>query len=164
MALDLRELIAGTVSNVPFAFEGSSDGYSDDILQGTVRANGLIENHAGFIFLKGEIVLQGTFRCARCCKEFPQEIRFPMDYKIAESLANEDEEEFLLLEDGQLDLEETIRSQLYTEMPYRFLCKSDCKGLCPKCGKDLNEETCSCNLKEIDPRWSALSGYFEEEK
>ena len=46
------------------------------------------------------------------------------------------------------------------ELPTKVLCKEDCKGLCPKCGKDLNLGSCDCKTKDIDPRWQALSDLF----
>lgn len=169
MVLDLRELIAGTVSAVPFADAQALEGadaqeLSDDLLSGSLRIEGRAENHAGYLQLKGEAVLEGVFRCARCCREFSRALRFPMDYSLAESLAGEDTEEFLLLEDGQLDLSDVVRSQLLLELPYRFLCKEDCKGLCPKCGCDRNERSCECDLREKDPRWAVLNEFFDEEE
>lgn len=163
MVLDLRELIGGSVKDVPFSYEDSAEELSDDLLSGSVHVEGRVENHAGYLTLSGSAVLAGVVRCGRCCKEFETRLVFPLEYKLAEELANEDEEEFLLLEDGRLELSETVRGQMLTEMPYRFLCKEDCKGLCPKCGCDLNVERCSCDTREIDPRWAALGSFFEEE-
>ena len=163
MVLDLRELIGGSVSAVPFAYEQSANDLSDDLLSGSVKVEGVVENHAGYLTLSGMAVLEGIVRCGRCCKEFPCRLEFPLSYKLAEGLAGDDQEEFLLLEDGRLELSETVYGQLLTEMPYRFLCKESCLGLCPKCGCDLNVERCSCDTREIDPRWAALSSYFEED-
>lgn len=169
MVLDLRELIAGAVREVPFVFEQTPDGdearaLSDDLQSGALHACGKAENHAGYLQLNGEIVLEGVFRCARCCKTFSRTLRFPMAYALAESLAGEDMEEYLLLEDGQLDLSDVVRSQLLLELPYRFLCKEDCKGLCPKCGCDRNVTSCACDLREKDPRWAVLNDFFGEEE
>lgn len=162
MILDLRELIAGLISIVPFTGEESADGLSDDLLSGSVHVAGRVENHAGYLRLEGMAVLEGVFRCGRCCREFSHRLEFPLVYQLAETLVNEEEEEFLLLQDGMLDLSEVVRSQLLVEMPYRFLCREDCKGLCPKCGCDRNVEQCSCDTREIDPRWAALNRFFEE--
>lgn len=163
MTLDLRELVVGVVKTVPFAYEESGAELSDDLVSAKVFVEGAAENHAGYLTLSGKASLQGIARCGRCCKEFPVSLEFLLSYKMAEGLANEDEEEFLLLEEGKLDLSEVVYSQILTEMPFRFLCKEDCKGLCPKCGCDLNVERCSCDTREIDPRWAALSSYFEED-
>lgn len=169
MVLDLLELIGGAVREVPFAYEQlleSADAreLSDDLLSGSLHVEGRAENHAGYLKLIGEAVLEGTFRCGRCCREFSRVLRFPMDYQLAESLAGEDTEEFLLLTDGQLDLSDVVRSQLLLELPYRFLCKEDCKGLCPKCGCDRNTQTCECDLRDRDPRWAVLGEFFDEEE
>ena len=162
MTLDLRELIAGTVRELPFIYDCPGEGFSDDLVSGTVHASGKAENHAGFLSLTGEATLSGVFRCARCLKEFETSLCFPMEYKLAESLESEDDG-FLVLTDGTLDVDDLVGEQLLTEMPYRFLCRSNCKGLCPKGGTDLNVERCSCTTKEIDPRWAALGSYFDEE-
>lgn len=168
MVLDLRELVAGTVKILPFVYDDVLDRsgaqeFSDDLLSGSLHVEGRAENHAGYLQLNGDVRLEGVFRCGRCCREFPRTLSFPMRYQLAESLAGEDTEEFLLLTDGQLDLSDVVRSQLLLELPYRFLCREDCKGLCPKCGCDWNVATCDCDLRERDPRWAVLDGFFEEE-
>ena len=168
MILDCRELAAGTVLSLPFRLETAlaAEDLAEDVLDASADVSGRAENHAGYLTLTGSIVLNGTFRCARCCTEFQRELSFPMDYKLAMNLSdndsNESEEEFLLLEDGCLDLDEVVRTQLLTEMPYRFLCKEDCKGLCPVCGRNRNEQECTCSQNERDPRWDALARFFEE--
>ncbi len=170
MVLDLRELIGGVSDAVPFAYDveygATAKEFSDDLLTGLLRVEGRVENHAGYLCLTGTVLLEGTFRCARCCREFPRKLEFPLAYTLVESLANQDAQEedgFLLLEEGRLDLSEVVRSQLLVEMPYRFLCRNDCKGLCPKCGCDLNVERCSCATSETDSRWAVLNGFFDDE-
>lgn len=168
MVLDLRELIGESVKVLPFAEERSLAGedakeFSDDLLSGVLSASGRVENHAGCLTLEGELALDGEFRCARCCRSFRRVFRFPMSYRLAETLAGEDTEEFLLLEDGCLDLSEVVRCQLLLELPGRFLCREDCLGLCPVCGCDRNVTQCSCDLRERDPRWDVLQKFFDEE-
>ena len=158
--LDLRELIGESVKVLPFAEERSlasedAKEFSDDLLSGVLSASGRVENHAGCLTLEGELALDGEFRCARCCRSFRRVFRFPMSYRLAETLAGEDTEEFLLLEDGCLDLSEVVRGQLLLELPSRFLC--------PACGCDRNVTQCSCDLREQDPRWNVLQNFFDEE-
>jgi uncharacterized protein len=59
-------------------------------------------------------------------------------------------------EDG-LVLEDVLREQVLLTLPARSLCRADCKGLCPRCGRNLNTESCTCDMAPADPRWSALS-------
>jgi DUF177 domain-containing protein len=58
---------------------------------------------------------------------------------------------------SSLMLEDVLREQVLLALPTRTLCREDCKGLCPRCGRDLNTETCTCDSAPADPRWSALS-------
>jgi len=55
-------------------------------------------------------------------------------------------------------LEDVLREQVLLSLPARTLCKPDCKGLCPRCGKNRNLEACTCEEGPSDPRWEALSG------
>jgi uncharacterized protein len=74
----------------------------------------------------------------------------------------DDGEDYIELADGKLELEETAIEQLMMEFPMKELCSPDCKGLCPKCGKDLNEGECGCVKKEIDPRLAILQKLLEK--
>jgi hypothetical protein len=56
----------------------------------------------------------------------------------------------------ELDLSQLAREQILLNLPEQVLCREDCKGICPTCGKDLNEGDCKCGEDEIDPRWAAL--------
>jgi uncharacterized protein len=74
--------------------------------------------------------------------------------------ANSPEDEELrtpYLENDQLDLSAWARDALALELPDKILCKSDCAGLCPECGKNLNREPHEHDEDESDPRWSALA-------
>ena len=160
--LDLKKLLEGAVPSVDFSLSVSDCEFTDDSVSGTAVANGVITNHSGLILLNGEITPCLNVTCARCGKEFSYTAPVALNAKITEKLANEDEEEFVLLVDRQLDIEDLVRTALILELPSRFLCREDCKGLCPMCGCDLNENPCSCNTKERDPRWDVLKDFFGE--
>ena len=76
------------------------------------------------------------------------------------SLQNEDSDEIVLLEDGQVDAGELAREAFILEMDTKTLCPEDCKGLCPRCGADLNLGPCSCK-KDVDPRLAVLAKLLE---
>ena len=61
-------------------------------------------------------------------------------------------------EGKEIDLSPAVREQVLLSVPASPLCREDCLGLCPKCGKDLNEGDCGCDRSVIDPRWAALKG------
>ena len=72
------------------------------------------------------------------------------------SLNEEDNDSYIEVQDYQLDLDELIRADILLELPTKFLCSPDCKGLCPKCGRNLNEGPCGCNTHQMDPRLEVL--------
>jgi uncharacterized protein len=67
-------------------------------------------------------------------------------------------------EGKELDLAPAVREQILLSLPSAPLCSEECKGLCPKCGKDLNEGECGCDRTVVDPRWAALKGIQLESK
>jgi uncharacterized protein len=64
----------------------------------------------------------------------------------------------------ELDLRPAVREQILLSLPSAPVCSDDCKGLCPSCGKDLNEGECGCDRTVMDPRWAALKGIQLESK
>lgn len=159
--LDLKKLLDGSVPSVEFALTLDDCEFADPGVEGSVAANGVITNRSGVILLNGEIKPKLKVSCARCGKEITYDSPVPLQAKITDKLANEDEDEFVLLEDSALDIDELVRSAFILEMPIRFLCKDDCKGLCPICGCDLNETSCSCEHDQRDSRWDVLKDYFD---
>ena len=65
------------------------------------------------------------------------------------------ESRYILVPDGKLDLSQLALEDVFLSLPSKLLCSEDCKGICPQCGKNLNEGPCDCK-KEIDPRLAAL--------
>jgi uncharacterized metal-binding protein YceD (DUF177 family) len=64
----------------------------------------------------------------------------------------------------EIDLTLAVREQILLQIPSSPLCSEDCLGLCPKCGKDLNEGECGCDRAVLDPRWAALKGIQLQKK
>jgi uncharacterized protein len=64
----------------------------------------------------------------------------------------------------EIDLKPAVREQILLQIPGSPLCDEACKGLCPKCGRDLNEGDCGCDRPVMDPRWAALKGLQLEKK
>ena len=62
--------------------------------------------------------------------------------------------------DGKLDLSQLALEDVFLSLPSKLLCKEDCKGICPQCGKNLNEGPCGCK-KEVDPRLAALLDFLD---
>ena len=75
---------------------------------------------------------------------------------------NEDNDEIVLLENGQADVEDLARTAFLLGMDTKTLCSEDCKGLCPVCGKNLNRGECTCLEKKVDPRMEILRKFFDD--
>ncbi|MBE6692548.1 MAG: DUF177 domain-containing protein [Ruminococcaceae bacterium] len=158
--LDLKKLLDGSLSSIEFSVDVPECDFVDEAVNGSASASGKVTNHSGVILLEGEIKTNLTVECARCGSEFIYSEPIPLTAKITDKLANEDEEEFILMTDSAIDVDELVRSALILELPSKYLCREDCKGLCPKCGKNLNEGLCSCDTTDRDPRWDVLKDFF----
>ena len=128
-----------------------------------VKAEGTVRNTAGVLVMKGEIstTIHGT--CDRCAEDFDREIHFPIDVVLVTELANEEnEDEWVFpLEGDSADLDDIVRTVFVLNLDSKLLCKEDCKGLCHRCGKNLNNSPCNCQ-KELDPRFAALKQLLEK--
>lgn len=163
MRLSLRDLINEPGGRKPFSFElDVSDLWFDSVLGFTepVAVEGRVENHAGALTAVGAVRSRMKVVCARCLKEFERKLDIPFTANLSEELEDEDSEDIYLIEDGEADLDEIANTALVLGMETRFFCKEDCKGLCPKCGKNLNEGPCGCG-EDLDPRLAVLGQLLE---
>ena len=128
-----------------------------------VEAEGIIRNTAGVLMMTGMIRTRIHGICDRCAVPFDRDMEVPINVVLVTELADEDnEDEWVFpLEGDSADLEDIIRTVFVLNMDSKLLCKEDCKGLCHRCGKDLNDGPCSCQ-KELDPRFAALKQLLEK--
>ena len=122
-----------------------------------VLANGTVRNTAGVLVMTGNISTTIHGVCDRCANDFDRDVEIPIDVVLVTELSNEEnEDEWVFpLEGDSADLEEIVRTVFVLNMDSKLLCKDDCKGLCCRCGKNLNDGPCGCQ-KELDPRFAAL--------
>ena len=122
-----------------------------------VLADGTVRNTAGVLVMKGSIRTTIHGVCDRCAADFDQDVEIPVDVVLVQELANEENEDegVFPLDGDEADLDEIIRTVFVLNMDSKLLCSEDCKGLCCRCGKNLNHGPCGCQ-KEIDPRLAAL--------
>lgn len=78
-----------------------------------------------------------------------------MNHILVTEVNDEDNDDYIIIEDMKLDIAELTLEDIYLALPSKFLCSDDCKGVCPSCGVNLNTGSCSCK-KEVDPRLEAL--------
>lgn len=132
-------------------------------VQEPVTAKGTVRNTAGVLVLEGELhtVLHGV--CDRCASGFVRSVSVPVRAVLTTELENEDEadEWTFLLEDDTADLDEILTTAFVLNMDSKLLCKPDCKGLCFRCGKNLNDGPCACR-PEADPRLAVLGQLLKD--
>lgn len=68
----------------------------------------------------------------------------------------------IVYEGDAIDLSEGLRQNLLLALPMKVVCREDCRGLCPRCGRNLNEGECGCRVEDIDPRMEALRPLLEK--
>ncbi|PYX93428.1 MAG: DNA-binding protein [Acidobacteria bacterium] len=174
MLIEIRELELHPV-DFKEEFEPGAVDLGPDIqqrtpLKGAGRAQ-LVEEHHGKhkslkdIRLQGQLSTSLDLYCARCLEPLSQDIKRDFDLlyrplgadagKPETPVSSTDAEIGYYQGEGLL-LEDALREQLLLALPLKVICREDCKGLCPQCGKNLNVEQCSCAEPVEDPRWSAL--------
>lgn len=98
-----------------------------------VKVKGKIIRITNAVTADLEVSTKISAECSRCLKVVELDIN--SNLKLSYQVENQDR---------FVDLGPDIREELILSYPVQFLCKPDCKGLCPKCGKSLNEGGCSC--------------------
>ena len=160
MLLGLSKIIDCPGQSIPFttSIDLSDLQYGESYpVTEPVEASGIVRNTAGVLVMTGSITTTIHGVCDRCADEFQEDVEFPIDVVLVTELSNEDnEDEWVFpLEGDCADLEEIVRTVFVLNFDTKLLCKEDCKGLCHKCGKNLNNGPCNCQ-KELDPRFAAL--------
>ena len=158
MRLNLREIIHVSGASLPFQFSldlSGEDFFGEHPITHPVTVTGSVKKEADVLMLEGEArsLLEET--CDRCMAPFTREKTVPLQFLLAESLENEEDDDIVLLEDGEVDVGQLAYTAFILNMDTKHLCSEDCKGLCPGCGANLNVEPCRCQ-KQADPRWAAL--------
>ena len=165
MRLDLREIIHTPDASKSFQFQldlSQLDFYGEQLIPQPVLAEGSVTNHAGALVLEGTARSVLDLTCDRCGKAFSREKVVVLDSLVAHELEDEENDEIVLLDGNELDLEEVVTTAFVLAMDTKNLCSDDCKGLCAKCGVDLNVETCRCK-PDVDPRLAALAQLLDSE-
>jgi uncharacterized protein len=111
---------------------------------------------------------QGSFEmpCARCLDPVAQKLEEKFDLLFRPAAADADPSERAIstsdteigyYDEGRLAVEDVLREQVLLSLPARALCQQECKGICPRCGRNRNHEVCACDTSQVDARWAALA-------
>lgn len=118
--------------------------------------------------IAGYVKLTAVIPCARCLspveQDFVLDIQRQVDMKLSAREREEILEESNFIEGNSLDPEILVCNELLVQWPIRVLCKDDCKGICSRCGANLNIQTCDCDTTVPDPRMAAIRDIFSKFK
>jgi uncharacterized protein len=120
-----------------------------------VKVIGKVGNKTGIVELEAVADYELDINCDRCANPITVPVKTEINHTLVTHLNDETNDELLLISDLRFDLDEIVTEDVFLNLPAKFLCSDDCKGMCFKCGKDLNSGSCSCE-KDIDPRLEAL--------
>lgn len=165
MQLDLREIINIPGGKVEFDYSpdlhGLETGSVTEIKPGA-RAVGSVRNVAGVLTFEAELSAITVCECARCLKVLDNPVKLSISATISDSDEVSEDPDMFYLEGNLVDVDEIIVNAFVLNTEQRFICSEDCKGLCPKCGADLNVAPCKCR-EEIDPRLAVLGQLLEND-
>ena len=135
--------------------------------QQPVRLEGEVSDDAGAITLSATVYAHVTTRCARCGKPVEYDKETDVDFLLVKELEGEEEDlrdDVYLVESDVVELDDILIPELILDMEMAVVCDEDCKGLCPKCGCNLNQGECGCVVKEVDPRLAVLQKFLDSTK
>lgn len=165
MIIDLKSIFVNDNASIPVdcVLDLSDLEYCGQFpLKKPVSIKGTVSNKASLVRLLAQIEFEFSAPCDRCGKPTASVVKVDVDKNLATSIEGEDSDTILLVPDMKLDVDELIYTETVINLPMKHLCYEECKGVCSKCGKDLNTGKCDCPTKEIDPRFSALAQLLED--
>jgi uncharacterized protein len=150
----------------PVDIERSTDVLDVPLFHGDLSIHGTIDKQADRLLLDLKLKADAHFECTRCLEPFERAITSDLHIEFnPPSLGTADDGEYIHVYEPAIkpyvDITDDVRDALVLAVPMRTLCREDCKGLCPHCGKDLNTEKCICPPEENEGRWSALNDLQE---
>jgi len=166
MKVSLKELQSGVVSHIDFDY--TIDLSKEEVnferpFEKPVRIFGCISDMAGVLNLNAEIDADASGHCARCGKEISYNKHVFADFVLVqEDDGTADEGDGVFVVGDEVDLDEILVPELILNMDMVVLCSEDCKGLCYKCGANLNESECTCDRSNKNLPFADLAKLFED--
>lgn len=159
MILDLKRIFAteNSVMEIEHSLDMSDvDFFGNYPLKTPVKITGSVFNKASVVSLKLTIEYVFAADCDRCGVFAQHNHTVQVDKLLATAIERQESDTIITVPDMKLDVDEFVYSEVILDLPSKHLCNEDCKGICFKCGKNLNEGECGCSTKEVDPRLAKL--------
>ena len=167
MKVQISDIVSGKDRNkkIEYKFEMPQFEFEGDIIKPVSSCSvvGKISADSDILILTAEIKVDLEMICSRCLDTFIYPIDIDIEERFTTNSKSEDEEAVVVLDDV-LDITEVVGTSIISTLPIKRVCKDDCKGLCQECGCNLNFNTCSCNKEDVDIRFEALRGFFDNKE
>jgi uncharacterized protein len=168
MILDVGPLLRGEKNRITFDYKLAPIPMDRVKFKDDAHVIGEITDSAGYMHLCAKAHLAYEAECDRCLDAVDGE--FVLDFErvvadegtLTEEQIEDNVDEYVIVENGRLDIDEQLAEALLLDFPRKILCNDDCPGLCSKCGKSLKYGKCNCPDKEIDPRLAILATLLEK--
>ncbi|MCD6161510.1 MAG: DUF177 domain-containing protein [candidate division Zixibacteria bacterium] len=171
MKIEIREI---TPEGNDFHFSESAE--EMDISVTGVKFPMPIEVDLSIVLSGDELICQGEVHtdveveCSRCLEIFDLPVRERLQFVVQMTdspimNSDEDNDEFEMIPKTQtfIDISDRVRDSIVLQISMKPLCSEDCKGLCPMCGINLNEEECNCMPDKTDERWETLKNLYDDQ-
>ncbi len=158
MKLNLKQLFDLENEAITFDYQIDLSAFERDLsfpFQSPVTVKGSACNSAGVVTLSYTASFTMNLVCDRCLASFERSFCMDFSHVVVRASALQDDDDYVVTQDDTLCLDELVQEDIDLELPSKFLCKDDCKGLCSRCGADLNQGACTCK-PQGDPRLAAL--------
>ena len=159
MLFDLKDIFNfdGASKDVSYELSLKDAGVSGEYpFTSPVKVFARAENKAGMVTLSLTAQFDFSAHCDRCFEPLTRHMDLAFSHRLIESLEEDFNDDYIETPEMSLELDDLVTSDIFLELPSKFLCRGDCQGLCQKCGQNLNFGECDCEKTEIDPRLAQL--------
>jgi uncharacterized protein len=165
MKIDISDIIKNQGASLDIFFEEkipAADNVAYNcVFDRPVKFAGTLENNGGELELLANLDTEYSTACDRCAEPVERQISL----KVEEEIVTGDKaeaDEIYILGGKYLDIDKIIMDNILLKLPMKQLCKSECKGLCPRCGCDLNKQRCNCKNEEGNMHFGVLKNIFDD--
>ncbi|MDT8901234.1 YceD family protein [Anaeroselena agilis] len=160
MKINIAQLRQAIGASQSFSFHGTVEELTGEAgelwLRGRLEVTGEAVNTGRLLAISGEIKGESALNCDRCLTDFTREVAVTFSETFREEGSAATDPDALVYHGDEIDITEIVREALIVAEPLKALCDEECRGLCPVCGANRNENPCNCVTASIDPRLAAL--------
>jgi uncharacterized protein len=128
----------------------------------------IAHNENQIIEIKGEGQISVLMPCSRCLEPVKVTLNIRIDEEVDMKLSDQERvdalDESSYIQSKELDSEKLLHNEILIRWPMQVLCKENCKGICSRCGANLNQGSCDCDTADLDPRMAVISDIFKNFK